>query len=260
MNLAQISCHKGGRGRLLGVQFARVGIRLRGNKACLELTQGTHYVEAMKRTASSALDTLVAQLQDYRFDTVPPSPDLARAAVAVVLLFDGQQTRILFIRRAESANDPWSGHMAFPGGRAHSDELDNTRLTAERETREELSLDLVSRGRYIGRMSDILATAKGRHVPLVITPWVYVMDEEPELDPNYEVAEALWVPLSFFSEKNREEFDFEFNEYKIRLPMFLYEGRKIWGLTLRMMDELLEVVEGAREARFPSIPKDIRME
>lgn len=136
----------------------------------------------------------------------------------------------------------------------------DTRLAAERETWEELGFDLKQGTRYLGRGSDILATARGRHLPLVVTPWVYWTEGDPVLRPNYEVAEAIWVPLSFFHEDNREEFDFEFGEYKIRLPMYLYKGRKIWGLTLRMLDELMEIAEGAKAARFPSIPEDLRME
>lgn len=199
------------------------------------------------------------QLQRYQYSVVSSDEAYARAAVAIVLRGQDSEAQILFIRRAEHPNDPWSGHMAFPGGRAHSDEMTHTRLAAERETWEELGFALTESAHYIGRMSDILATAKGRHIPLVITPWVYTVDAVPALVPNYEVAEALWIPLRFFTEANREHFDYEFSGHRLELPMFNYDGRKIWGLTLRMLDELLEIAEGLSEARFPSIPKDVRV-
>ncbi|KAG5458036.1 MAG: hypothetical protein BJ554DRAFT_1822 [Olpidium bornovanus] len=47
---------------------------------------------------------------------------------------------ILFIKRATRAGDRWSGHVAFPGGKQEPSET--ARQTAERETREELGLDL----------------------------------------------------------------------------------------------------------------------
>ena len=41
----------------------------------------------------------------------------SRAAVAAIVRVHDQQPEILFIHRAEHPLDPWSGHMAFPGGR-----------------------------------------------------------------------------------------------------------------------------------------------
>jgi len=37
-----------------------------------------------------------------------------RAAIVVLVSKNG---RILVIKRKERPNDPWSGHIAFPGGR-----------------------------------------------------------------------------------------------------------------------------------------------
>ncbi len=43
--------------------------------------------------------------------------DLKVAAVAAVVRQAGDGVEVLFIHRAEDPKDPWSGHMAFPGGR-----------------------------------------------------------------------------------------------------------------------------------------------
>ena len=40
-----------------------------------------------------------------------------QAAVAVVLRVAGPDLDLLLIKRAQSERDPWSGHMALPGGR-----------------------------------------------------------------------------------------------------------------------------------------------
>lgn len=184
---------------------------------------------------------LERQLQRYRYRLVPAAAWMQRAAVAAVLRHQQERTELLFIRRAEKHGDPWSGHMAFPGGREESIDIDS-RATAERETHEELSLNLASRANLMGRMSDILATAGGRHLPLVITPWVYRVEGDPVLTPNHEVDEALWVPLSFFKDvRNRKSFDYEIAGMRLRLPCYHYEGRTIWGLTLKMVDELLDI-------------------
>ncbi|NNL85157.1 MAG: NUDIX domain-containing protein, partial [Myxococcales bacterium] len=50
-------------------------------------------------------------------------------------------TEVLFIERARHPDDPWSGHMALPGGRL--DPVDaSLRAAAERETREEVGVEL----------------------------------------------------------------------------------------------------------------------
>lgn len=191
---------------------------------------------------------LERQMQHYRYRLVPAAAWMQRAAVAAVLRHRQERTELLFIRRAEQEGDPWSGHMAFPGGRTEPVDPDS-QATAERETHEELALNLSQGAQVMGRMSDILATAGGRHLPLVITPWVYRVEGDPELAPNAEVDEALWVPLSYFKEpKNREFFDYNIAGFRLRLPCYHYEGRTIWGLTLKMVDELLDIESRAQKA------------
>lgn len=191
---------------------------------------------------------LEQQLQRYRYRLVPAAAWMQRAAVAAVLRHQQERTELLFIRRAEKPGDPWSGHMAFPGGREERIDEDS-RATAERETREEISLNLAERANLMGRMSDILATAGGRHLPLVITPWVYRVEGDPVLTPNEEVDETLWVPLSYFKDaRNRQYFDYEIAGMRLHLPCYHYQGRTIWGLTLKMVDELLDIDTRAHSA------------
>ncbi|KAJ3048728.1 hypothetical protein HK097_010256, partial [Rhizophlyctis rosea] len=50
------------------------------------------------------------------------------------------EPELLFVRRAVHIRDRWSGHMAFPGGKAEPGETDEE--AAVRETLEEVGLDL----------------------------------------------------------------------------------------------------------------------
>src|SRR4051812_3842337 len=61
------------------------------------------------------------------------APAIRRAAVAAILRDAAEGPEILFIRRAEHPQDPWSGHMAFPGGREEPGDADLLE-TAIRET------------------------------------------------------------------------------------------------------------------------------
>ncbi len=169
-----------------------------------------------------------------------------RAAVALVL-HDRTQDRgdweLLFIRRAAHPQDPWSGHMAFPGGRIEAADP-NSRAAAQRECQEELGFDPGVHGRYLGRLSDLQAMASGRIVPLVIEPFLFAVPTLPLLRPDpAEVEEALWIPLRFFQQpEHRSVFDYRHDQHTYALPCYHWQGRRIWGLSLRMLDEFLALL------------------
>jgi hypothetical protein len=82
-------------------------------------------------------------------------------------------------------------------------------------------------------------------VGMAVTPFVFRLNREVRFDPNYEVAEVVWVPLEFLLEpSNRQEMEWTFRGMKINLPCYFYEGRRIWGLSLNMLDELMGLLEG----------------
>ncbi|HEX5657326.1 MAG TPA: CoA pyrophosphatase [Polyangiales bacterium] len=165
-------------------------------------------------------------------------PVQRRAAVSVILR--GPEPEILFIRRAEHPNDPWSGHMAFPGGREEPG--DGTLLnTAIRETREELSLDLEASARLIGRLDELPAVARGKRTGLTISPYVFEVLEgsETTLRGNYEVAETVWTPLEpLFRGQSATKFPYELAGNRVELPAHDVGGRIVWGLTHRMLEML----------------------
>lgn len=167
------------------------------------------------------------------------------AAVAAILREGGRDgAEVLLIRRAEREGDPWSGHMAFPGGRRDEGDAD-LHATAVRETREEVGLDLATHGALLGRLADLEAIARAKRTGLFITPFVFALTGEATLvfDPE-EVAEALWVPLGpLVRGDGAGTVFYEREGMSIELPCWRYEGRVIWGLTHRMLWSLFEVLD-----------------
>ena len=170
--------------------------------------------------------------------------DLKVAAVAAVVRQTGDGVEVLFIHRAEDPKDPWSGHMAFPGGRVEDRDADSLEA-AMRETREEVDLDLEKAGTLLGRLSDVAAVGRGRPLALVVEPYVFSIEDRPTLDPNHEVEEVVWVPLGFLLDRdNRSTIAWQHGEVSVNLPCYRYQTHVIWGLTFGMVDELLTLLEG----------------
>jgi 8-oxo-dGTP pyrophosphatase MutT (NUDIX family) len=184
-----------------------------------------------------------------RIERLPRPPASAlpgkRASVAAILrdAGAGRDAELLLIRRAERAGDPWSGHMAFPGGRR--DEADATLLaTAVRETREEVGIDLDAHGTLLAELPELPAVARGVRTGLTITPFVFALHRDVALtfSPE-EVADALWTPFGPLARgEGAGIMPYEHEGYRLELPCLHVEGRVVWGLTYRMLQMLLEAL------------------
>ncbi len=188
------------------------------------------------------VDLIRASLGDFQPRELPDEDGLTRAAVAAVLRPGEEGADLLFIHRAEDPRDPWSGHMAFPGGRVDAGDM-GPLAAALRETREEVGLDLEAVGDPIGRLSDVAAVGRGRPLSMVITPFVFAVGEVPPLVPNHEVAAVVWVPMGYLADRsNRSTVPYRRYGLSLELPCYRYGEHLIWGMTFNMVDELLSVV------------------
>jgi len=158
-----------------------------------------------------------------------------RAAVAIVLRDGPSGIEALFIHRADHPDDPWSGHMAFPGGRAEEGEA--PLLTAIRETAEEVGLDL-GQAELLGALDEVQAV---RRIPidLAIAPFVFRAPAGAAVSPNYEVRSVCWLGLDdLLGERFRSTYDYTEAGGALRFPCFRVDDKVIWGLTYRMFSEL----------------------
>jgi len=174
---------------------------------------------------------------------------MKRSAVAMILQVREGELHILMIKRAEREGDPWSGHMAFPGGRMDRTDAHGYAV-AVRETEEEVGLALGPADQCIGRLTDINARPHKGAFGMAVSPFVFRLEREVCFAPNHEVAEVVWVPLEFLLDTdNRKEMVWEYKGIKIPMPCYMYRGRRIWGLSLMMLDELMDLVEGKNPQR-----------
>ena len=170
-------------------------------------------------------------------------PEAERAAVALVFREASHGLELLFIRRAEHPQDPWSGQMAFPGGRAEPHERE-PHHTAVRETREETGIDLDAEGVLLGSLDELRAMARMRPLNLVISPFVFRVDAAVQGAAVSEVVSVHWLPLRELLQA-RSTHDHDFQGTRLRFPCLHYEGLVIWGLTYRMLMGLVERIPAA---------------
>ncbi len=174
---------------------------------------------------------------------------MKRSAVAMILQVRQGELHILMIKRAEREGDPWSGHMAFPGGRMDKADAHGYAV-AVRETEEEVGLSLGPQDQCIGRLTDLNARPHRGTFGMAVSPFVFRLEREVQFTPNYEVAEVVWVPLEFLLDTdNREQMVWRYKGVEIPMPCYLYEERRIWGLSLMMLDELMDLIEGKNPRR-----------
>lgn len=189
------------------------------------------------------VDGVRERLRDHR-PLLVADPAYRRAAVAVVLR-DGQEgAEFIAIHRSQRKDDPWSGHMALPGGRQDPSDVDLFR-TAVRETHEEVGVDLHRQGELLGHLDDLRAVGRGRPLDLVISSFVCAVTSPIELHiDQQEVQNALWVPLAALQRReNQGSHRYVLEGREMEHQAFVYEGYVIWGLTYRILTRLLEVLD-----------------
>ena len=177
---------------------------------------------------------------------VQAAPDGAvAAAVAVILRQRAGAAEVLLIRRAARDGDPWSGQMGLPGGHREPED-DGLLATAQRETREEVGVDLRVHGRLLGTLPAILARPQLRETPMTITPFVFEVSPEVEARSGDEVEEVLWTGVGPLARHERDTvFDFVRGVHTLRRPAWNVDGRVVWGLTYEMLTSLFALLPGS---------------
>lgn len=189
------------------------------------------------------LQQLVQRLSRHEKPQHGYGPVQRRAAVAIALLQHGDEIEILMIQRARREGDPWSGHMGFPGGRRDREDADDLQC-ALRETREEIGLDLDHFGERIAELGELNTGWRKDRPEMLVSPFVFTLAERPELTLNHEVDGIVWVPLSFLRDRgNRVQHHWEWRGEKLASDAYLFQGKRIWGLSLMMLDELMMALE-----------------
>jgi 8-oxo-dGTP pyrophosphatase MutT (NUDIX family) len=162
------------------------------------------------------------------------------AAVAVIFRPGTGEEELLLIKRADREGDPWSGDIAFPGGRVEAEDLSFS-ASASREAREEVGVDLAANARFLGYMAPFQARRKG----IWVVPSVFLITGAVSVERNNEVSSYMWIPLKeLLAHENRLTYSLELGDDKRSFPSFNLQGHVVWGLTERILSSLVESITG----------------
>jgi 8-oxo-dGTP pyrophosphatase MutT (NUDIX family) len=174
---------------------------------------------------------------------IPIEPErMPQAAVSLILRDVRGSAQTLIIKRAERPGDHWSGHLALPGGRAQIEDVDLI-ATAARETYEEVGIDLLDGGEFIGEL-ETLSPTYARLPRIEISPFVAVAPPQFTLKLNSEVARAFWVSISELKRVGRSiSFSAPRDGVINKWPAYPSEGGPIWGITERILTNFLSLLD-----------------
>ncbi len=181
----------------------------------------------------------------YEARRADPPAGTARAAVVLVLRAGEIQPEALFVVRATHERDPWSGHVALPGGR--EEQVDRDLMdTALRELHEETGLGL-DRKEIVGRLDDLNPVS--RHIPrIAISPFVAWRRRLGGVRRSAEIDGHFWVPVSELeTPARRSSLTHRRDGDTFRFPTIEYDGHTVWGLTYSIVQNFLELLGDAAD-------------
>ncbi len=158
----------------------------------------------------------------------------ATASVAVLLDLSNGNPRVLLGRRRERPDDPWSGNLALPGGRAEPTDRD-AMDTALRECSEEAGIHLERRAVWGGLSPVAAGRVTGHHT--VVSPFIVIVDNFRQTrEADGEIEAWIVFPLSHL---DRPE---------LRITHTASDGSSqdavqtelgaLWGMTLRLLERI----------------------
>ncbi|MFP3985058.1 MAG: NUDIX hydrolase [Candidatus Bathyarchaeia archaeon] len=157
----------------------------------------------------------------------------ADAAVALLLKPTSRDFEVLLVKRVETPGDPWSGQMAFPGGKRDWKDGD-LKQTVIRETLEETGVDVTHHSRFLGVLETVRSSVKPK---LLVAPFVILLEHEPTVTLNEELEGSLWVRLKKLEEcKGTAKLAFG------EVPAYLVGGNVVWGLTHKVLEKFNRVL------------------
>ena len=156
-----------------------------------------------------------------------------KAAVVVIIYKNTLGESVLYLIERNTYDGHHSGQMALPGGKM--DNVDaNLSETALREVQEEIGVTL--------KLDQLFPlTPQWIHVSNHwVQPFYIILNEKPIFTLNKREINCIFeIPISLFKDSNFLTFhELKILESKVISPLFLNDGKEIWGATAIILYQL----------------------
>jgi len=161
-------------------------------------------------------------------------PQKARAAVLVPLFESEKGVGLVLIQRSENEG-PHRGQMGFPGGMVEPGDNGSLLQTALREAKEEIMIfpeDVKIIGELSQRQTILSELSVKPYVGVIPYPYNFIPD----------LTEVQDTYTAYLAALDREVMMGE-NSFDLPPPVYPVSGKPVWGLTGRMIMELLELIK-----------------
>ncbi len=177
-----------------------------------------------------------------RYQSVPLTPPHLepRDQAAVLLPVVNRPEPELLLTLRASKMSAHGGEVAWPGGRQDAEDIDLC-ATALRETQEEIGVPS-QRIEIVGELRPFISK-----FGLLVTPFVGIVEDPVDLVPNPGELEAVFgVPIRYLLDDPRSQTDvIERHGERHLVPVYYFDGYRIWGLTAMILREFLNEAMGA---------------
>lgn len=184
------------------------------------------------------LASMLGKLQALRPNSPQPSTAVREAAVLLALTRESVP-QVVLTRRADHLNSH-SGEVALPGGMWEPED-DDLIHTALRESWEEVAMPPES--------VDIRAQLPYRltRLGVGVTPFVGVIPPDQTFIANPAELDSIFhVPITFFlDQRNCSSFPLAIDGQELWFPCYDFEAYRIWGMTLNVLIDLLNITMDA---------------
>jgi 8-oxo-dGTP pyrophosphatase MutT (NUDIX family) len=164
----------------------------------------------------------------------PVSGAPRHAAVCVLVAEVAPTPHICFIRRAKWDGDPWSEHIAFPGGSRSGDET--ALQTLRREVQEEVGISIAGDAELVP-LPQLRIRLAGRERLLLLDSFVcHLPGPLPLLQCGPEVGSAFWTPVTeVWNAQNLDHLVLGDNGDVLVYPAIRLPQGTVFGITLRVL-------------------------
>jgi 8-oxo-dGTP pyrophosphatase MutT (NUDIX family) len=115
--------------------------------------------------------------------------------------------------------------------------------TAIRETREETGIDLTREGMIIGVLDDLRPRTVSLP-PILVRPYVALLDRSEPLVLSPEVALSFWLPFAALTRTDSwHEETVLTRGVRLNARVFRHQDHVIWGMTERILNQLLTLLD-----------------